>query len=109
MARRTHISRRFTSGAVLNEWRIAHELYVRELASLFGMPIATVKDKLYDRAPMTMRVDRAIANIEYLIALGAPPEGWPERLRYRLIRATSFEYIEPQSAETPDQSPTELR
>lgn len=87
MAKRTNRAQRFTSGAQLNAWREAHELYVRELAFVLGMPLATLKDRLYCDGDITMRMDRAIENIELLLKLGCPPAGWPVRLRRRIVAA----------------------
>lgn len=101
-------SQRFHSGAALNAWREAHGLFVAEMAIVLGMPLSTFKDKLYARTDMTMRMDRAINNIEMLLKLGCPPSGWPARLHRRVL-ATFDEYdthrestIAPQSPETRD-------
>jgi hypothetical protein len=99
-------SRRFTPRA-LNGWRTARRLYVHEMAGLLGMATATLKDKLYGRAPITLGTDRAIENIELLVARGVRPAGWPDRLMGRIV-ATSIGYIDCESAQALDSSPEEL-
>jgi hypothetical protein len=99
-------SRRFTARS-LNCWRNANSLYVREMAIMLGFSLGRLKDKLYGRSPISMQMDRAIENIELLVALGVRPAGWPDRLARRIV-ATRLMYIDPQSARTPDSSPTEF-
>lgn len=71
---------RFTA-RTLNAWRVNHGLYVREMAWLFGVPPATLKDKLYDRAPIRLDTDRIADLVDLALRRGVPPPGWPERLR----------------------------
>lgn len=83
MAKPALHSRRFTPGS-LNEWRSDHNLYVREMAWLLGIPVSTLKDKLYGRSPIRLDTDRVIGGVEMLMRRGVAPEGWPERLFRRI-------------------------
>ena len=100
------LSRRFTPRS-LNCWRNTNSLYVREMAVMLGFSLGRLKDKLYGRSAITLQMDRAIENIELLIARGIRPAGWPDRLGRRIV-ATRLMYIDPESARTPDSSPAEL-
>jgi hypothetical protein len=91
----------------LNAWRRAHRLYVREMAFMLGIPTTTLKDKLYGRGPIRLRVDRELGNIDLMLAAGIRPEGWPDRLARRIV-VTRIDYIETMSTQTCDDTPEKL-
>jgi hypothetical protein len=85
-------SRRFTAPA-LNQWRVSRGLYVRELAKMLGYSCSRLKDKLYERSPLTEQLDAQLENVELLLAAGIRPYGWPARLDRRIV-VTRIDYTE---------------
>jgi hypothetical protein len=83
---------------------VTRGLYVREMAEVLGFSYSRLKDKLYGRSPITLQIDRALANIEYCIARGVPPDAWPARLSGR-IAAAYDEYDTHRSPQPRDHSP----
>ena len=72
------------TSAQLNDWRKRRGLYVHELASLFGYTLSKMKDRLYGRIEPCMTAIRMTRNIDMLLHVGVPPDGWPHRLRHRV-------------------------
>jgi hypothetical protein len=99
-------SARFTA-ASLNAWRVEQGLLIGEMAWVFGIPIGTLKDKLYGRSGIRLRMERAVEMTELLLHAGIRPPGWPARLDGR-IHANILGYGDDQSAAKPDFSPEQL-
>jgi transcriptional regulator with XRE-family HTH domain len=75
----------------LRAWRDRRGLTVEELATLLGWPVSTLQKKLGGHTKLTLDLDRAIANIEMVIARGGVPDGAPIWLQARLIQGLGWD------------------
>jgi transcriptional regulator with XRE-family HTH domain len=66
-------------------------LTVEELAILLGWPCSTLQKKLGGHTRLTLDLDRAIANIEMIIARRGVPDGAPIWLQARLIQGLGWD------------------
>lgn len=67
----------------LKAWRDRHGLSNAELAVVFGITTRGITAKLYGERPIGVPMDRQLDACDLLLGLGAPPPGWPQRLRNR--------------------------
>lgn len=75
----------------LRAWRVVHGLYVWEMADLLGWPPSTLQKKLGGQLSLTLFVDRALTNIELLVAAGIVPDGAPLWLQLSIITGQGWQ------------------